>query len=163
MSRGGQELLTRRRRNRPQKPRVERSGTLVSCPRNSMYFVAIKMGRRQGARSGASRTTFYTPGTLGLEGSMKVVRDVTDEQRRRRPIFIATLRAGASWPFFCVALSARPAPFLHRLRNGHTSKRQKWGGMGARSRLEKQPTDFRQNICYFGDRTLGLGTKTPSF
>jgi hypothetical protein len=26
--------------------------------------------------------------------------------------------------------------------------------MGARSRLEKQPTDFRQNICYFGDRTL---------
>jgi hypothetical protein len=25
---------------------------------------------------------------------------------------------------------------------------------GARSRLEKQPTDFRQNICYFGDRTL---------
>jgi len=112
------------------------------------------MGRRQGARSGASRTTFCTPGTLGLEGSMKVVRDVTDEQRGRRPIFIATLRAGASWPFFCVALSARPAPFLHRLRNGHTSKRQKWGGMGARSRLEKQPTDFRQNICYFGDRTL---------
>ncbi len=72
-----------------------------------MYFVAIKMGRRQGARSGASRTTFYTPGTLGLEGSMKVGRDVTDEQRGRRPIFIATLRAGASWPFFCVALSAR--------------------------------------------------------
>jgi hypothetical protein len=64
---------------------------LVSCPRNSMYFVAIKMGRRQGVRSGASRTTLYTPGTLGLEGSMKVVRDVTDEQRRRRPIFIATL------------------------------------------------------------------------
>src|SRR6266481_3841998 len=80
---------------------------LVSCPRNSMYFVAIKMGRRQGARSGASRTTFYTPGTLGLEGSMKVVRDVTDEQRGRRPIFIATLRAGAGWPFFCFALSAR--------------------------------------------------------
>src|SRR6476620_1640166 len=57
---------------------------LVSCPRNSMYFVAIKMGRRQGARSGASRTTLYTPGTIGLEGSMKVVRAVTDEQRRRR-------------------------------------------------------------------------------
>jgi len=27
--------------------------------------------------------------------------------------------------------------------------------VGARSRLERQPTDFRQNICYFGDRTLG--------
>src|SRR5882762_7974817 len=93
---------------------------LVSCPRNSMYFVAIKMGRRQGARSGAYLNRY-----------------VTDEQRRRRPIFIATLRAGASWLFFCVALSARMIQIL-----------------GARSRLEKQPTDFRQNICYFGDRTL---------
>jgi hypothetical protein len=64
--------------------------TLVSCPRNSMYFVAIKMGCRQGARSGAYLNRY-----------------VTDEQRGRRPIFIATLRAGASWPFFCVALSAR--------------------------------------------------------
>ena len=98
-----------------------------------MYFVAIKMGRRQGARSGASRSTFYIPGTLGLEGSMEVGRDVTDEQRRRRPIFVATLRAGASWPFFCVAYDS---------------------DMGTRSRLEKLPTDFRQNICYFGDRTL---------
>jgi hypothetical protein len=26
--------------------------------------------------------------------------------------------------------------------------------MGARSRLEKQPTDLRQNACYFGDRTI---------
>src|ERR1700756_5146104 len=26
--------------------------------------------------------------------------------------------------------------------------------MGLRSRLEKQPTDLRQNTCYFGDRTL---------
>ena len=25
-----------------------------------------------------------------------------------------------------------------------------------RSRLEKQPTDSRQNICYFGDRALGF-------
>jgi hypothetical protein len=32
---------------------------------------------------------------------------VTDEQRRRRPIFIATLRAVASWLFFCVAHSSR--------------------------------------------------------
>jgi hypothetical protein len=57
---------------------------LVSCLRNSMHFVAIKMGRRQG---GPSRT-------------------------------------GGGWE-------------------------------GARSRLEKQPTDLRQNACYFGDRTLG--------
>jgi hypothetical protein len=34
-------------------------------------------------------------------------RYVTDEQRRRRPIFIATLRAVASWLFFRVAHSLR--------------------------------------------------------
>jgi hypothetical protein len=32
-----------------------------------------------------------------------MVRDVTDEQRSRRPIFIATLWAGAGLLFFCVA------------------------------------------------------------
>jgi hypothetical protein len=59
-------------------------------------FVAIKMGRRQG---GPSRTG-------GKEGAY-LNRYVTDEQRRRRPIFIATLRAVASWLFFCVAYSSR--------------------------------------------------------
>ena len=34
-------------------------------------------------------------------------RYVTDEQRSRRPIFIATLRAAASWLFFRVARSSR--------------------------------------------------------
>jgi hypothetical protein len=63
---------------------------LVSCPINNVAFVAIKMGRRQGARSGAY-----------------LDRYVTDEQRGRRPIFIATLRAVASWLFFCVARSTR--------------------------------------------------------
>jgi hypothetical protein len=38
---------------------------------------------------------------------IKMVRDVTDEQRSRRPIFIATLWAAASWPFFRVARSLR--------------------------------------------------------
>jgi hypothetical protein len=38
---------------------------------------------------------------------MKVGRDVTDEQRSRRPIFIATLWAAASWLFFRVARSLR--------------------------------------------------------
>jgi hypothetical protein len=36
-----------------------------------------------------------------------MVRDVADEQRCRRRIFIATLRAAASWPFFRVARSLR--------------------------------------------------------
>src|SRR6478672_10666800 len=94
------------------------------------------MGRRQGARSGASRTTLYTPGTLGLEGSMKVVRDVTDEQRRRRPIFHRN-PSGRSQLAVFLRCSLGPYDL----------------DMGARSRLEKQPTDFRQNICYFGDRT----------
>ncbi len=51
-----------------------------------MAFVAMKMGRRQGA---------YLNGY------------VTDEQRSRRPIFIAALRAVASWLLFCVAHSSR--------------------------------------------------------
>jgi hypothetical protein len=55
-----------------------------------MPFVAIKMGRRQGARSGAYLNRY-----------------VTDEQRSRRPIFIATLRAAPSWLFFRVARSLR--------------------------------------------------------
>ena len=32
-----------------------------------------------------------------------MVRDVTDQQRSRRPIFIATLWAAAGWLFFRVA------------------------------------------------------------
>ena len=55
-----------------------------------MAFVAIKMGWRQGARSGAYLNRY-----------------VTDEQRSRRPIFIATLRAVVSWLFFRVARSSR--------------------------------------------------------
>src|SRR5260370_1883195 len=37
-------------------------------------------------------------------------RYVTDEQRRRRPIFNATLRAAAGWLFFRVARSLRINP-----------------------------------------------------
>jgi len=62
----------------------------VSSPINNMAFVAIKMGRRQGARSGPY-----------------LDRYVTDEQRSRRPIFSATLRDVASWLFFRVARSLR--------------------------------------------------------
>jgi hypothetical protein len=55
-----------------------------------MPFVAIKMGQRQGARSGAYLNPY-----------------ATDEQRGRRLIFIATLRAAASWLLFHVARSLR--------------------------------------------------------
>jgi len=61
-----------------------------------MAFVAIKMGRRQG---GPSRT--------GGRSGAYLNRYVTDEQRSRRPIFIATLRAAAGWLFFGVARPLR--------------------------------------------------------
>ena len=64
-------------------------------------------------------------------------RYVTDEQRGRRPIFNATLRAGASWLFFRVARSTRMT--------------QIWA---LRSRLEKQPTDRRRRHHYLRDGTL---------
>src|SRR5262245_33076604 len=50
---------------------------IVSCLRNSLLFVAFKMGCRQGAAKGAS--------PYGA---------VTEPQRRRQRIFNATLRAG---------------------------------------------------------------------
>ena len=73
---------------------------------------------------------------------VKLVLDVTDEQRSRRPIFIATLWAGASWPFFRVARSTRMIQIWALYRQSGSD------------RLEKQPTDLRQYKCYFGDRTL---------
>ena len=62
-------------------------------------------------------------------------RYVTDEQRGRRPIFNATLRAAASWLFFRVARSAVMIQIA-----------------ALRSRLEKQPTDLRRS-----PRDLGGG------
>ena len=91
--------------------------------------VAFKMGRRQG---GPSRT--------GTKGAY-LNRYVTDEQRGRRPIFNATLRAGASWLFFL-------------RRGGSTRMTQIWA---LRSRLEKQPTDRRRRHHYLRDAAL-----TPS-
>jgi hypothetical protein len=87
------------------------------------------MGRRQGARRAHPAPLFYSPGTLGLQGSMKVVRDVTDEQRGSRPIFIATLWAAAGWLFFRVARSSRPAPFLRWGERPKSAGLQKWCGM----------------------------------
>jgi hypothetical protein len=114
----------------------------VSCPRNSMYFVAIKMGRRQGgpSRTGggslASRTILRCCRS-GSPAGIKMGRDVTDEQRGHRPIFIATLRAGASWLFFCVA---------------HLTVMMQIAAL--RARLEKQPTDLRRSPRDSGDGAL---------
>ena len=134
---------------------IRRCVELVSCPRNSRYIVAIKMGRRLGRRVGGwayrrigvcGSKTAFRHGYNNQEVSKKLTtlckRRHADSPIRspsRRPIFIATLRAGASWLFFRVARSTRMT--------------QIWV---LRSRLEKQPTDLRQYTCYFGDRTLGL-------
>ena len=59
------------------------------------------------AVEGASRTSFRLVAVWFASAPLKLVRDVTDEQRGRRPIFNATLRAAAGWLFFRVARSAR--------------------------------------------------------
>ena len=68
-------------------------------------------------------------------------RYITDEQRSRRPIFIATLRAAASWLFFRVARSSRidlDMLVARALKN---------------SQLTPRPRGERH--AYFGDRTQG--------
>ena len=94
------------------------------------------------AVEGASRTIFILAGENQIGRSVKIMRDVTDEQRSRRPIFNATLRAGASWLFFRVARSTVMMQIAALYRQSGSD------------RLEKQPTDLRQYTCYLGDRTL---------
>ena len=69
---------------------------------NPLSFVAFKKGRLRG---GPSR-----PGAKGAS----LNRYVTDQQRSSRPIFNATLRAAASWLFFCVA---RSTVMIHSTRS----------------------------------------------
>jgi len=78
-----------------------------------------------------------------------MVRDVTDEQRSRQPIFIATLWAAASWLFFPVARSSRinlgmlvatASPSRTALKN---------------SQLTRPRPDKRH--AYFGNRTQEAG------
>ena len=71
-------------------------------------------------------------------------RYVTDEQRSRRPIFIATLWAGASRLFFRVARSTRMTRIWALLRQSGSD------------RLEKQPTDLRRPHHYMRDGALAL-------
>ena len=92
---------------------------------------------RQGARSGASRTSFTV-----AEASQITRRVKTGAGRDRR--------------------ATQPLAHFHRNPPGRgqlavfprCSLDPYDSDMGLRSRLEKQPTDLRQNTCYFGDRTL---------
>ena len=67
-----------------------RDETLVSCSRNKHVFRCDQNG----------------PPARREEGAY-LERYVTDEQGSRRPIFIATLWAAASWLFFRIARSSR--------------------------------------------------------
>ena len=82
----------------------------MSCPRNSRYIVGIKNGPSARREEGASRTSFRPVAVWFASAPLKLVRDVTDERRGRRPIFNATLRAAASWLFFRVARLTRINP-----------------------------------------------------
>ena len=62
--------------------------------------------RSKWAAGKAARAGLAVRAGLALEGAY-LKRYVTDEQRRRRPIFNATLRAAAGLLFFRVARSSR--------------------------------------------------------
>jgi hypothetical protein len=66
---------------------------------------AVRAGLAVGGR--IQGPLFCSRGQTEQTRNEKVGLDVTDEQRRRRPIFIATLWAAASWLFFRVARSSR--------------------------------------------------------
>ena len=94
----------------------------MSCPRNKHNFRCDQNG----------------PPARREEGAY-LDRYVTDEQRSRRPIFIATLWAAVSWLFFRVARSSRID--LDMLVAPALKNSQLTGG---------------ERHAYFGDRTLGV-------
>src|SRR5881275_1693847 len=69
---------------------------VVSCLRNSLSFVAVKMGCR-------FATANPSCGGQGAARAHPPSGAVTEPQRRRQPIFNATLRAGALLRFSGVA------------------------------------------------------------
>jgi len=99
---------------------------LVPCIPQNFASVAIKMGCRQGVGEGASPN-----------GA------VTEPQRSRQPIFIATQRAGALFRFFRVARSGN----IHE-------------DIAARSRLEKSKHRLRQMRSF--ERYRAQGTSVLS-
>src|SRR5262249_45337587 len=95
---------------------------IVSCPRNKHIFRCDQNG----------------PPARREEGAY-LERYVTDEQRSRRPIFIATLWAAASWLFFRVARSSRIDSDMLVTRV-----------------LKNSQLPCGERHAYFGDRTMAL-------
>jgi len=100
----------------------------LSCPRNKHVFRCDQNGPPARRKEGAYPERY-----------------VTDEQRSRRPIFIATLWAAASWLFFRVARSSRIDLDM----------------LVARALKNSQLTCGERH-AYFGDRTLGYLDIAPS-
>jgi hypothetical protein len=94
---------------------------LVSCPRNRHIF-RYDQNRPPARREEGAYQNGY----------------VTDEQRSRRSIFIATLWAAASWLFFRVARSSRIA-----------------SDMVVARALKNSQLTCGERHAYFGDRTRG--------
>src|SRR6201987_4312057 len=111
-----------------------RDGNIVSCPRNKHMFRCDQ----NGPPARRSEPDWRKEGAY-LNGN------VTDEHRSRRPIFIATLWAVASWLFFRVARSLRI--------DSRCARRNRQSGS---DRLEKKPTDLRRNTCLFRGQATGL-------
>jgi hypothetical protein len=99
---------------------------LVSCPRNKHIFRCDQ----NGPPARRSEPDWQWEGAY-------LDRYVTDEQRSCRPIFIATLRAAASWLFFRVARSSRIALDMNVARA-----------------LKNSQLTCGERHAYFGDRTL---------
>jgi len=95
---------------------------LVSCPRNKHIFRCDQNG----------------PPARREEGAY-LERCVTDEQRSRRPIFIATPWAASSWLFLRVARFSRIDSDM----------------LVARA-LKKQPTDLRRKTCLFRGQDISI-------
>ena len=121
------------------------STTRNKCRKLSAFISSVTKCCRYEA---AARSSVPSPKSLGFrcvqngpparrEEGAYLDRYVTDEQRSRRLIFNATLRAAASWLFFRVARSTRIDP-----------------DMGLRSRLEKLPTDLRRSQRDLGEGAL---------
>src|SRR5215468_7561462 len=101
---------------------------LLSCPRNKHIFRCDQNGPPARREEGAYRERY-----------------VTDEQRSRRPIFIATLRAAASWLFFRVARSSRIALDMivaRALKNGQLIRGERHAYFGDGTLAQSLRIDF---------------------
>src|SRR5262249_54952018 len=118
----------------PDRRRFGEAAHLVSCPRNKHVF----------------RCDQNAPPARREEGAYPE-RSVTDEQRSRRPIFIATFWAAASWLFFRVARSSRidlDMLVARALKNSQLTCGERHAYFGDRtvarkSQKQKSSCDFR--------------------